>query len=160
MLLSSCCQYLRLLVCTSVQISDSDIRFGYLILNFDIHDIPKIHLMLHCKSFQMPWSSASTFALLTCIVTANDEHFPRFQWSVTSIFLSRATIFSSVQNPIYSIVSQWFSLVYHHSPCFVCFCVHRVLCVCVCTLMKYICNNGLKCETDIISGEGAICSSL
>ena len=106
MLLSSCCQYLRLLVRTSVQISDSDIRFGYLILNFDIHDIPKIHLMLHCKSFQMPWSSASTFALPTCIVTGNDEHFPRFQWSVTSIFLSRATIFSSVRNPISSIVSH------------------------------------------------------
>ena len=106
MLLSSCCQYLRLLVRTSVQISDSDIRFGYLILNSDIHDIPKIHMMLHCKSFQMPWSSASTFALLTCIVTANDEHFPRFQWCVTSIFLSRATIFSSVQNPISSIVSH------------------------------------------------------
>ena len=106
MLLSSCCQYLRLLVCTSVQISDSKIRFGFLILNFDIHDIPKIHLMLHCKSFQMPWSSASTFALPTCIVTANDQHFPRFQWCVTSIFLSRATIFSSVQNPISSIVSH------------------------------------------------------
>ena len=49
MLLSRCCQYLRLLVRTSVQISDSKIRFGYLILNFDIHDIPKIHLMLHSK---------------------------------------------------------------------------------------------------------------
>ena len=131
MLLSSCCQYLRLLVCTSVQISDSNIRFGYLILNFDIHDIPKIHVMLHCKSFQMPWSSASTFALPTCIVTANDEHFPRFQWSVTSIFRSRATIFSSVQNPISSIVSHndflWCITI---APAFKLYV--SVSCVCVC----------------------------
>ena len=108
MLLSSCCQYLRLLVRTSVQISDSNIRFGYLILNSVLismispksmcYSIAKVSKCLGAQHRPSRCRHASLPVMMNTFLGFN---------GVSLLFFSPgATIFSSVQNPISSIVSH------------------------------------------------------